>query len=191
MYHMMPSFSSRAAALICVLSLIAPVVANAQVAPGKQPVDGVTNFTRLDATVACAGATKAAAVPELRQMGFASIVNLRRPSEEGADVEGERAAAEAAGLKYFQLPFSVPKTPDENVDATVQEFLAAVGNPANQPVFIHCAGGGRAAGFWLIKRVLLDGWDVDRARAEADIVYSDPESPALNWAEQYAKTHRK
>ena len=188
---MMPRLSFHSAALICVLSLAAPTVIHGQGAAGKQPVDGVINFTRLDATVACAGATKAAAVPELKQMGFASIVNLRRPSEEGADVEGARAAAEAAGLKYFHLPFSVPETPDENVDATIEEFLAAVGNPANQPVFIHCAGGGRAAGFWLIKRVLLDGWDVDRARAEANVVYSDPKSPALNCAEQYAKTHRK
>lgn len=188
---MIPSASFRAITLVSLLALAAPAIALGQVAPGKQAVDGVTNFTRLDATVACAGATKASAVPDLKEMGYVSIVNLRRPSEEGADVEGERAAAEAAGMKYFHLPFTVPKTPDENVDGTIQEFLAAVGNPANQPVFIHCAGGARAAGFWLIKRVILDGWDVERARAEADIVYSDPASPALNWAEQYARTHRK
>ena len=73
----------------------------------------------------------------------------------------------------------------------MSEFLAVVRNPANQPVFIHCAGGGRAAGFWLIKRVMIDGWDIERARQEANLVSSDPKSASINWAEQYARTHRQ
>ncbi len=34
----------------------------------KQDVDGVKNFKRLETTVACAGATKADAVPEIKKM---------------------------------------------------------------------------------------------------------------------------
>ncbi len=179
-------------ALAMVLAVVSSPRAEGQVAPSKPTaVAGVVNFTRLDATVACAGATNASAVPELKQMGFVSIVNLRRPTEEGANVDAERAAADAAGIKYFHLPFTAPKSPDENVDGTVQEFLNVVGNPANQPVLIHCASGGRAAGMWMVKRVLLDGWTVERARAEADLTYADPASPSLKWAEEYAKTHAK
>ncbi len=177
------------ALVAAILAVAALTVVNGQMTPSKPTVEGITNFTRLDATVACAGATKASAVPELKQMGFASIVNLRRPSEEGADIEQERAAAEAAGMKYFHFPFAVPQAPDPSVDTTVSEFLAAVRDPANQPVFIHCAGGGRAAGFWLIKRVMIDGWDIERARQEASLV-SDPKSASISWAEQYARTHR-
>jgi uncharacterized protein (TIGR01244 family) len=179
------------ALVAAVLVVAAASLIRAQATPGKHDVAGVTNFTRLDATVACAGATKAGAVPELKAQGFKSIVNLRRASEEGADVEGERAAADAAGLKYYHFPFAVPQTPDPAVDATVGEFLEVVKNPENQPVFIHCAGGGRAAGFWLIKRVMIDGWDVERARQEANLVSSDPKSASINWAEQYARTHRQ
>lgn len=154
-------------------------------APEKKTVEGITNFTQLDATIACAGATKASSVPELKNMGFVSIVNLRRPTEEGADVEAEKAAAEAAGLKYFHLPFSAPRTPEENVDKTVEDFLAAVGNKANQPVFVHCASGGRAAAMWLIKRVRLDGWDVAKAKAEADLVSQN--NASIDWAVKYVQ----
>src|SRR5438132_257079 len=72
----------------------------------KENVPGVTNFAKLETTVACGGATKAEAVPELKKMGFASIINLRLASEQGANVDEEAAAAKAAGIKYFHLPFN-------------------------------------------------------------------------------------
>jgi uncharacterized protein (TIGR01244 family) len=187
---MMNSRATPTVVLAAVLVAAALSGVRAQAPVGKRDIEGITNFTRLDATVACAGATRATAVPELKAEGFRSIVNLRRATEEGADVEGERAAAAAAGLNYYHFPFAVPRAPDPAVDATVQEFLQVVKNPENQPVFIHCAGGGRAAGFWLIKRVLVDGWDVERARQEANGVSNDPNSASINWAEQYARTHR-
>ena len=46
----------------------------------KENVAGVTNFAKLETTVACAGATKATAVPDIKKMGFASIINVRVPS---------------------------------------------------------------------------------------------------------------
>src|SRR6478672_2127350 len=80
----------------------------------KQDVPGVANFARLETTVACAGATKAEAVPELKKMGFASIVNLRQASEPGADVDKEAAAAKAAGIKFFHIPMN-GQSPDAAV----------------------------------------------------------------------------
>jgi len=47
----------------------------------KQDVPGAINFTRLETTVACGGATKPEAVPEIKKLGFASIINLRQPAE--------------------------------------------------------------------------------------------------------------
>ena len=49
-------------------------VAGAQVT--KESVPGVTNFSRVETTIACAGATTPAAVAELKRMGYASIINL-------------------------------------------------------------------------------------------------------------------
>ena len=58
----------------------------------KPTVPGAANFARLETTVACGGATTPEAVPEIKKMGFASIINLRLPTEAGANVDGEAAA---------------------------------------------------------------------------------------------------
>jgi protein tyrosine phosphatase (PTP) superfamily phosphohydrolase (DUF442 family) len=50
----------------------------------------------------------------------------------------------------------------------VDTFVREISKPANTPAFIHCAGGNRAAGFWMIKRVLVDKWDIPRAQEEAE-----------------------
>lgn len=130
----------------------------------KEAVEGITNFARVETTVACAGAVKVEALPEIKKMGFVSVINLRLASEPGADPEGEGVAAKAAGLRYTHLPFSAG-SPDPKV---VDQFLAAITTPGMQPAFIHCAGGGRAAAMWFMKRVKVDKWEVDRAMAEAE-----------------------
>jgi uncharacterized protein (TIGR01244 family) len=159
-------------------------VARAQVT--KESVPGVTNFARVETTIACAGATTPAAVAELRRMGYASIINLRLPNEEGADVDAEAAAARAAGVNYVSLPFN-GASPDP---AVVDRFLTAVTEPANQPVFLHCHTGNRAAALWMIKRMVLDGWDANRASTEATALGLT--SPALKaFALEYAAAHKR
>jgi len=77
----------------------------------KDSVPGVTNFARLETTVACGGVIKTSAVTELKQMGFKSIFDLQLPTETGADVDGEAAAAKTAGLNFVHVPFT-PASPD-------------------------------------------------------------------------------
>ena len=77
------------------------------------------------------------------------------PQENGANIEESKAAAEKVGLKYIHLPHQTP-TPE-----IAEAFLKAVADPANQPVYIHCASANRVGAMWFIKRVKLDGWDVD------------------------------
>jgi hypothetical protein len=36
------------------------------------------------------------------------------------------------------------------------------------PAFIHCASANRASAMWLIKRIVVDHWEVERAGAEAE-----------------------
>ena len=93
------------ACLSMAIALVAAAPALAQQVT-KEAVPGVTNFARLETTVACGGATTAEAVPELKKMGFASIINLRLASEPGANVEEEAAAAKTAGIKYYHMPFN-------------------------------------------------------------------------------------
>jgi uncharacterized protein (TIGR01244 family) len=150
----------------------------------KEDVPGVTNFARVETTVACAGATKAEAVPEIKKMGFASIINLRQPTEEGANIDAEAAAAKAAGIRFYAIPFN-GQAPDP---AVADRFLEAITTKGSEPAFIHCAGGNRAAAMWMIKRLAVDHWSVERATEEATALGLT--SPALKqFAVDYAQSH--
>lgn len=152
----------------------------------KESVDGITNFHRLETTVACSGAIKATAVPEIKKYGFASIINLRQASEDGANLEEEEAAAKSADIHYYSIPFS-STAPDT---AAVDKFLDAITAKGSDPAFIHCAGGGRAATMWFIKRMVIDHWDVDRAAKEATALGMT--SPTLKqFAIDYAQSHKR
>src|SRR5262245_34270643 len=151
----------RLLAIAVLCSLIAAASATAQVS--KAQVAGVTNFARVETTVACAGATKAEAIPEIKKMGFASVINLRLANEPGADIDAEAAAVKAAGMNFIHIPMS-SQSPDP---AAIDTFLKTVTTKANEPAFIHCASGNRAAAMWFIKRVQIDGWTQERAAEEA------------------------
>ena len=99
----------------------------------KETVPGITNYARVESTVACAGAITTGAVPEIKRMGYKSIVNLRLASEAGANIEEATAAAQAAGITYIHIPFSAASPDPRAVDA----FLKAMGTPGVEPAFIH------------------------------------------------------
>ena len=165
--------------------LVLPSAALAQQVT-KAEVQGVRNFARLESSIACAGATAAEAVPEIKKMGFAAIINLREATEPEANLEAEEAAAKASGLRYYHVPFN-GQSPDP---AAADKFLAAITANGSEPAFIHCAGGNRAAAMWLIKRLAIDRWAEDKAVAEATALGLT--SAALrDFAIQYASTHRR
>ena len=158
--------------------------ASAQVT--KMTVPGVTNFAKLETTIACGGATTPEAVPEIKKMGYVAIVNMRLSNEAGANVEGEEAAAKAAGIRFFHIPFSTA-SPDP---AVADAFLKTITAPENNPAYIHCASGNRVSAMWMIKRMVVDHWDADKAYTEANALGLT--SPALKqFALDYAQSHTK
>jgi uncharacterized protein (TIGR01244 family) len=162
------------------------VSANAQSQVKKSTVPGINNFSQVETTVACAGAITPGSVAGIKKMGFASIINLRLASETGADIDGEAAAAKAAGINFVHIPFN-GSAPDP---AVADQFIKTITEPGNQPAFIHCASGNRAAAMWLIKRVLIDKWDNDRAAEEA--MQLGLTSQALKtFAFDYIQAHKK
>ena len=180
----MRMLSSFVGVLLVGVSLIAGPAEAQQVT--KEQVPGITNFARVETTVACAGAIKPEAISELKQMGFKSVINLRLATEQGADADAEAAAAKAAGVNYVHVPFSGAMA-DPSVADT---FLTAVTNPANNPAFIHCASGNRAAAMWMIKRVQIDRWAIDKASDEAaGLGLTNPQLKqfALNYIESRKK----
>jgi uncharacterized protein (TIGR01244 family) len=172
------------AVMVFAFALVSSVAFAQQVT--KETVPGINNFSRVETTIACAGATTPAAVADVKRLGYHAIINLRQASEAGANVEEEEAAAKTAGITYIHLPFNA-QSPDPTV---VDKFLAAVTAPANQPVFVHCASANRASALWMIKRMLVDGWDENRATTEATALGMT--SAALKtFALGYVASHKK
>ena len=118
-------------ALFTAVGWLSAVAASAQVI--RQDVPGIRNFAKVESTVACAGAITPTAIPEIKKMGYASIINLRLATEQGADIEGNTAAAKTAGIPYYHIPFSAA-SPDP---AVVDTFLKTITAPGVQPAFIH------------------------------------------------------
>jgi uncharacterized protein (TIGR01244 family) len=174
----------RCVGLLVVGWLCATPVAAQQVT--RESVAGIRNFARLETTVACAGVTAAEAIPEIKKMGFVSIINLREANEQGANVEAEAAAAKAAGLGYYHIPFN-GSSPDP---AAAAAFLNAITAPGSAPAFIHCSGGNRASSMWLIKRIAVDHWDVERATKEA-MALGQTSEPLRRFAIEFALKNRR
>lgn len=166
-----------------VLALALPASLAAQ---QKMEKAGITNYTKVDAIVACGGATETAALAGLKADGVTSIINLRLADERGANIPENEAQAKSLGLKYFHLPLS-GATPDPKV---IDQFISIVGDKANQPVYVHCGSANRVGAVWLAKRVVQDGWPVDKAATEAHAIGLT--NPALEkFAMDYIAAHKK
>jgi protein tyrosine phosphatase (PTP) superfamily phosphohydrolase (DUF442 family) len=152
-------------------------------------VPGINNFWRVDATVSTGGTitSREMAIPELKKRGIRSVVNLAG----GPEAEAERAAVEQAGMKYFLFAID-PMTLNP---APADRFLAASRDRANYPLFIHSGNGHRAAMAWMIKRVVVDGWTIERAGIEAasdGLINDNPMTPVWwKFAQDYITSHAK
>jgi uncharacterized protein (TIGR01244 family) len=156
-------------------------------ARNTESVAGVRNYTRVDSTFACGGALSPEAYAAIKEAGFRSIVNLRLASEPGANVDDGQKLALAAGLKYIHLPFSTASPDASQLD----QFLKVVADKQNQPVLLHCASGGRASMFWAAKRVMVDGWTVERAMGELPELSRNVAEPLRAFVLDYLASHGK
>ncbi len=72
----------------------------------KADVPGVTNFAKLETTIACAGATKPEAVPAIKEMGYKSIINLRLADENGRECRPGSDRREERRHRFLHIPFN-------------------------------------------------------------------------------------
>ena len=70
------------------------------------------------------------------------------------------------------------------------KFLDTITAPGNEPAYISCGSGNRAAMMWMIKRMSVDHWDTDKAAQEAAALGLT--SGALKqFAIDYSQTHKR
>jgi len=76
----------------------------------------------------------------------------------------ERQLVESAGMKFYRIPMTTRTAP------TAEElslFLNLVNDAANQPVYVHCAGGRHRTGtMTALYRMTNDGWTPAQAYSE-------------------------
>ena len=152
-------------------------------------VSGIKNFWFVDKTVSTGGSitSREMAMPGLKKRGIKTVIDLAG----GAQSDAERAATEAAGMKYLVFPIN-PTTLDP---APIGPFLKAASDPANFPVFLHSGNGHRAGMALMIKRVLVDGWTIEKAGIEAaasGLIDDNPTAPVWwKFAQDYIMSHKK
>jgi uncharacterized protein (TIGR01244 family) len=151
----------------------------------QEPVQPIRNFLRVNEEFCTGGQPRPEHLQKLKDDGVKAIINLRPAGEHRA--AEEEAKAKELGLRYFNIPvvFGDPK------EEQVTEFLKITDDPKNRPAFIHCAAAIRVGAFWMIRRVLRDGWTIEAAEEEAKKI-GLRESPHLNeFARNYIAKHRK
>lgn len=151
----------------------------------KQEVPPIRNFLKVSEDFCTGAQPRLEHLAKLKADGVKAVINLRQPSEHRA--EEEEAEAKKLGLRYFNIPVVYGNPKDEQVD----EFLKITDDSANRPAYVHCATTIRVGAFWMIRRVLRDGWTVEKAEEEAKKV-GLVNAPHLNeFARKYIETHRK
>jgi outer membrane protein assembly factor BamB/protein tyrosine phosphatase (PTP) superfamily phosphohydrolase (DUF442 family) len=145
----------------------------------------IRNFLRVNKDFCTGGQPRLEHLEKLKAEGIKSIINLRQPSEHRA--AEEEAKAKELGLRYFNIPVAFGNPNEEQVT----EFLKVTDDPDNRPAFIHCTAAIRVGAFWMIRRVLRDGWKIEDAEAEARKI-GLRESPHWNeFARKYIEKHRQ
>ena len=152
----------------------------------KQERAGIVNFSKVDAVVACGGATETSALDGLAKDGFKSVINLRLATEANANIELNAAQAKTLGLKYIHIPFNTQQLDPKVID----QFLAAIADKSNQPAYVHCGSASRVGAVWLAKRVLQDGWTIEKATEEAKLIGLRGEA-LEKFALEYIAAHKK
>ena len=153
--------------------------------PVQDSVPPIRNFIRLNSQYCTGAQPRLEHLEMLKKDGVKAIINLRQPSEHRAGEE--EAKAKELGLRYFNIPVVFGEPKDEQVD----QFLSITDDVDNQPAFIHCAAGIRVGAFWMIRRVLRDGFTVEAAEKEAEQI-GLKDSPHLNeFARRYIAQHKK
>jgi len=121
------------------------------------------NFHQVNPQLYRGAQPKAGGINKLVALGIKTIVNLRREDDHA---RAEAVAAQAAGLRYFNVPMPGSSKP---TDEQINRVLAIINLPENQPVFVHCKRGADRTGTVIAcYRILKDGWTASQAKKEAE-----------------------
>jgi len=147
---------SYVSACFAVLSFL---IATSITAFAQQTDVKIKNFGQMDDRFYRGGQPSESEYKTLAAMGINTIIDLRNDEESFA-----KSAAEAAGLRYFNIPMDGVSAPS---DQDVANFLKIVNDPQTGKFFVHCkAGIHRTGAMGAVYRINHDGWDYDKTYLE-------------------------
>jgi tyrosine-protein phosphatase SIW14 len=119
----------------------------------------ISNFGQINENYYRGGQPYAADCVLLKKLGIKTVIDLQKDGN-----FQEQSWVQDAGMQYIKIPLSSshPATAEQTA-----YFLKTVNDPANWPVYVHCAAGRHRTGeMSAIYRITHDSWDADRAYAE-------------------------
>ena len=150
--------------IVILVTCLGLLTARAGVNHDQEPAQGplfvnVENFGKVNDHIYRGGQPNGDNYRQLVTIGIKTVLDLRSDSERGA-----KELAEAAGLRYINLPMAKREYPQPDA---AQRFLEIVNDSSVWPVYVHCAGGRHRTGAMIAAyRITVDGWDLDRAYQE-------------------------
>lgn len=177
--------AAAATAGVAVTARQAPPAAQPAAEPTGTQVPPIRNFLRINDQFCTGGQPRMEHLEQLKKEGVKAVINLRTPGEHRA--EEEEAKAKELGLRYFNIPVVFRDPKPEQID----EFLKLTDDPANRPAFIHCTAAIRVGAFWMARRVMRDGWTIEKAEAEAQQVGLKEAPHLTEFVRKYVEDHKK
>lgn len=118
---------------------------------------------RIDDSISVAPQIAPEDIPALAAAGFGFVINNRPDEEEAGQPSGAamRAAAEAAGLGYADIPITHAGFSGAQVEAMVAALTAT-----DRPVLAFCRSGTRSCNLWALAEASRGG-DPDELTAKA------------------------
>jgi len=128
-------------------------------AAGIAATPGIDNFGEISPTYFRGAQPEGRDYTELAKFGIKLVVDLQ-----GDGQANEQQLVESAGMKFMRIPMTTRTVPTAE---QIASFLKLVNDPANQPVYVHCAGGRHRTGVMTaIYRMTHDSWTSEKAFKE-------------------------
>jgi protein tyrosine/serine phosphatase len=146
--------------VLFVVGLVFSVAGFGQTSPSKDFAGiKISNFGKMDDHFYRGARPKDKDLQSLKALGIQTIIDLQDDTK-----PDEKAAAEAAGLRYINIPVvdKAPPTADQ-----IAQFLKVVDDPQTGVFYVHCAGGRHRTGdMGAVYRLNKYGWSFDQAYQE-------------------------
>jgi|RhiMethySRZTD1v2_1073278.scaffolds.fasta_scaffold00800_6 tyrosine-protein phosphatase SIW14 len=123
------------------------------------PRIAIDNFGQINANYYRGAQPEGRDYKDLATLGVKTVIDLQADGN-----PGEEQLVKSAGMKFHRIPMTTRVVPTEE---QLSHFMKLVNDPANQPVYVHCAGGRHRTGVMTAAyRINHDRWNAEQAFKE-------------------------